>query len=61
MHQEGDGEPHLVKIHFAGPMPFPSLFGNGNPFSAFPDEPDHGLGEPFMPHFLGLDDDPFGP
>lgn len=40
-------------------------FPFGNPFSPFApsDEPDHGLGEPVMPHFLGLDDpfgDPFG-
>jgi len=53
----GDGQPHLIKIHFGGPMPFPF----GNPFSPFADGPDSALGEPVMPHFLGLDEDPFGP
>ena len=37
-------------------------FPFGNPFSPFQsDEPDSALGEPIMPHFLGLDEDPFGP
>jgi hypothetical protein len=59
---DADGQPHIIKIHFGNPFggsPF------GNPFSPFPtsDGPDSGgLGEPMMPHFLGLDEgDPFGP
>lgn len=53
---EDDGQPHIIKIHFGNP------FGQ-TPFNPFPGlgDPDMGgLGEPPMPHFLGLDD-PFGP
>lgn len=62
-----DGQPHIIKIHFGNPFGG-SPFGDspfGNPFSPFSnsDGPDSGgLGEPMMPHFLGLDEgDPFGP
>ena len=52
-----DGEPHIIKVHMAGPFGF----GFGNPFSSFSDGPDSALGEPMQPHFLGLNEDPFGP
>lgn len=54
---DDDGQPHIIKIHFGNPFggsPFGSSpFGSpfGDPFG--PDS--GGLGEPVMPHFLGLE------
>lgn len=61
---DDDGQPHIIKIHFGSPFGGP-LFGGspfGSPFGPSDGPDSGGLGEPVMPHFLGLDSgDPFGP
>ena len=63
---DDEGQPHIIKIHFGNPFGG-SPFGDSkssifNPFSPFDGPDSGGLGEPALPHFLGLDDpdDPFG-